>query len=132
MGERENGVRIISSPPVQGRDPVRDGKLSLESLVNGAPLPTRHSVSTSVVEPAAPILSDQCPIRRTGLSQPNVSGPFPLLSLACSGMLAIDKGPLVIPFVWAGFGVVDERVVSIVMVGYDTSPWGKGATALVG
>jgi hypothetical protein len=37
-------------------------------------------------------------------------------------MLAIGKGPLVIPFVWAGFRVFDERVVPIVVVGDDTSP----------
>jgi hypothetical protein len=47
-------------------------------------------------------------------------------------MLAVDKGPLVIPFVWAGFGVFNERVVPIVVVRYDTSPRGEGVATLVG
>jgi hypothetical protein len=47
-------------------------------------------------------------------------------------MLAADRDSLVIPFVWTGLRVFDERIVPIVVVGYDTSPWGKGVAMLVG
>jgi hypothetical protein len=132
MGDRENGVRIVSSPPIQGRDPVRDGKLSLESSMNGAPLPACHPISAFVTEPATPISSDQCPVCRTGLSRPNASGPFPFLSLTRSGMLTTEDGPFVVPFVETGVRAVDKRVVPIVVGGYHTSPQGEGVAALVG
>jgi hypothetical protein len=47
-------------------------------------------------------------------------------------MLATDNGPLVIPFVRAGFGAFDKRVIPIVVVGYDTSSQGKGVATLMG
>jgi hypothetical protein len=47
-------------------------------------------------------------------------------------MLATDDGPLMIPFVRAGFGAFDKQVIPIVVVGYDTSSQGKGAATLMG
>jgi hypothetical protein len=47
-------------------------------------------------------------------------------------MLTADDGPLVVPFVRAGFGAFDKRVIPIVMVRYDTSSWGEGVATLMG
>ena len=54
MGEMENGVKIVTSPPVEGRGPSRDRKFSLESSNRSAPPPARRPVSVSVTEPASP------------------------------------------------------------------------------
>ena len=54
MGEVENGVRIVTSPPVEGQGPSQDRKFSLESSNRSAPPPTRRPVSVSVTEPASP------------------------------------------------------------------------------
>jgi hypothetical protein len=113
----ENRVRIVSSPPIQGRDPVRDGRSSPGSSMNGAPLPVRRPVSASVTEPTTPISSDQCPILCTGLSRLNASGPFPfVLSLFPLGMLARENDVLMIPVIGTGFGGVEEQVIPRVVV----------------
>jgi hypothetical protein len=59
-------------------------------------------------------------------------GPFPLLSLICSGMLTTEGGPFVVPFVGAGFGRVDKQEIPIVVGGYHASSRGKGIATLVG
>jgi hypothetical protein len=131
MGERENGVRIVSSPPIQGRDPNRDRKLILESLLNGAPLPMHRSISASAAEPAVPISSNQCPNPHTGLFQPNALGPFPYLSPFLLGMLATEDDPFVIPLVRTHFGVFNEWKVSPMVVRHHASFWGERVTTLV-
>jgi hypothetical protein len=101
--------------------------------MNGAPLPSHRSVSASVAEPATPILSDQCTILCTGLSRPNALGPFPfVLSLFLLGMFAREDDVLMIPFIGTGFGGVEERIVSPVVVWDDAPPWFESIATLVG
>jgi hypothetical protein len=132
VGERENGVRIVSSPPVQGQHPVQDEKSGLESS-DGAPQPSRRPISVSVTESATPILSDQCTILRTGLSRPNASGPFPfVLSLFLLGMLAREDDILMIPIIGTGFGVIEEGIVSSMVVWDNAPSWFELFTMLMG
>jgi hypothetical protein len=100
--------------------------------MDGAPLPTCHPVSASVAEPAAPISSDQYPNPRTGLSRLNTSSPFPYLSLFLLGMLSGENDSLVVPFVGTCSVMVEERVISIVVVRDDTSSWLELVTTLMG
>ena len=79
MGEVENGVRIVTSPPIEGRGPSRDRKFSLESSNRSTPPPTHRPVSVSVTEPASPISvrsGPRCSSHRVEVSRSS-SGLFP-------------------------------------------------------
>jgi hypothetical protein len=122
----------MSLSPIHGRDPVRDEGSGLESL-DGAPQPTCRPISASVAESATTNFDRPVPHPRTGLSRPKSSGPFPFgLSLFLLGMFTREKDALMIPVIGTCLWVVEEGVISSMVVRDGTTTWSVLVATLMG